>query len=119
MLILGREDPELAGIGSEVAEPTAAFVSGVEVMQHILAGATDTMTRGTLRRLQELATQAAWKFGARLRATKGRTRRPARQSAIHTDTSCSGALTTIEPMTMRAARIATRPDLAKHCWAPA
>jgi hypothetical protein len=75
MLIWGREDPELAGMGSEVAEPAVAFVSDVEVMQHILAEVTDS--------------------------------------------SCSGALTTIEPMTMRAARIATRPDLAKHRWAPA
>jgi hypothetical protein len=59
MLILGREDPEVAGIGSEVAEPAVAFVSDTEVMQHILAEATDTLTRGTLRRLQELATRAA------------------------------------------------------------
>jgi hypothetical protein len=36
-----------------------------------------------------------------------------------TDSPRSGALTTIEPMTMRPARIATRPDLAKHSWAPA
>src|SRR5215203_569991 len=70
MLILGREAPETAGVGSEVAEPAAAFVSGVEVMQHILVAATDTMTRGPLRRLQELATRAARKSGRRLRATK-------------------------------------------------
>jgi hypothetical protein len=59
MLILGREEPEVAGAGSEVAEPVAAFVSEVEVMQHILVAATDTMTRGSLRRLQELAVGGA------------------------------------------------------------
>jgi len=65
MLILGRAEADVAGIGSEVVEPTvAAFVSEVEVMQHILAGATDTMTGGLFRRLQ-----AAWKSGL-LRATK-------------------------------------------------
>jgi hypothetical protein len=37
MLILGREEAEVAGVGSEVAEPAAAFVSEVEVMQHIFA----------------------------------------------------------------------------------
>jgi hypothetical protein len=46
MLILGREEPVVAGIDSDIAEPAAAFVSEVEVMQHILADATDTMTRG-------------------------------------------------------------------------
>jgi hypothetical protein len=45
-VILGPEDPEVAGIGSEVAEPAVAFVSDVDVMQHIFAEATDTMTRG-------------------------------------------------------------------------
>ena len=69
MLILGREEPEVAGIDSDIAEPAAAFVSEVEVMQHILADATDTMTRGPLRRLQELATGhvEVWRI---LRATK-------------------------------------------------
>jgi hypothetical protein len=37
MLILGREELEVAGIGSDAAEPAAAFVSEVEVMQHIFA----------------------------------------------------------------------------------
>jgi hypothetical protein len=37
MLILGREEPEVAGVGTEVADPVAAFVSEVEVMQHIFA----------------------------------------------------------------------------------
>jgi hypothetical protein len=75
MLILGRAEAEVAGIGSVVVEPTVVFVSEVEVMQHIFAEATDS--------------------------------------------SRSGTLTTIEPMTTRAARIATRPDLARHRWAPA
>jgi hypothetical protein len=56
MLILGLEDPDVAGTGSDITGPDAAFVSEVEVMLHILAGATDTMTCGPLRRLQELAT---------------------------------------------------------------
>ena len=68
-MILGPEDPEVAAIGSEVAEPAVAFVSDVDVMQHIFAEATDTMTRGPLRRLQELA-RPAWESGPCLRATK-------------------------------------------------
>jgi hypothetical protein len=98
MLILGREEAEVAGVGSEVAEPGAAFVSEVEVMQHSLADATDTMTRGPLRWLQELAFRAAWKSGAQLTL---------------------GTLTTIEPMTKRPARIARRPFLARHRGASA
>jgi hypothetical protein len=114
MLILGREAPEAAGVGSEVAEPAAAFVSEVEVMQHILVAATDTMTRGPLRRLQELATRAARKSGRRLRATK-EANLAARSSACTPQrTMPRGPLITIEPMTMRPARIATRPDLARH-----
>ena len=70
MLILGRDEPDVAATGSGVTEPVEAFVSEVDVMQHIFTEATDTMTRGTLRRLQELATRAAWKSGAILRATK-------------------------------------------------
>jgi hypothetical protein len=84
MLILGRAEADVAGIGSEVVEPTvAAFVSEVEVMQHILAGATDTMTGGPFRR--------------RLRGSLGccerrrrRIWRPARQSATNTDTMTGG-----------------------------
>jgi hypothetical protein len=37
------------------AEPGSAFVSAVEVMNYIFAAATDTMTGGQVRRLQELA----------------------------------------------------------------
>jgi hypothetical protein len=70
MLILGREDPEVAGIGSEVAEPAAAFVSDVEVMQHILAEAADTMTGGALRRLQELAARLR-RGGAQVASDEG------------------------------------------------
>src|SRR5215208_7414135 len=92
MLILGREAPETAGVGSEVAEPAAAFVSGVEVMQHILVAATDTMTRGPLRRLQELATRAARKSGAGCERRRRQIRRPARQSAIPQRTMTRGAL---------------------------
>jgi len=56
MVILGLEDSDVAGTVSDVAGPDAALASEVEVMLHILAGATDTMTCGPLRRLQELAT---------------------------------------------------------------
>ena len=70
MLTLGREEPEVAATGSGVVEAAGAFVSEVEVMQHILVAATDTMTRGSLRRLQELATRAAWKSGASCGRTK-------------------------------------------------
>ena len=98
MLILGRELLEIAGVGSEVAEPGAAFVSEVEVMQHILADATDTMTRGPLRRLQEPAFRAAWESGAQLTLATPHYYRA---------------------MTKRPARIATRPFLARHrrAWA--
>jgi hypothetical protein len=83
-------------------------------MQHILVAATDTMTRGPLRRLQELATRAARKSGRRLRATK-EANLAARSSACTPQrTMPRGPLITIEPMTMRPARIATRPDLARH-----
>jgi hypothetical protein len=41
MLILGREEPEVA---SDIAEPDAAFVSEVEVMQYIFVATTDTFT---------------------------------------------------------------------------
>jgi hypothetical protein len=69
MLILGREEPEVAGVDSEVAEPAAAFVSEVEVMQHILTEATDTMTRGRFADCRSSRTGCVevWR---RLRATK-------------------------------------------------
>jgi hypothetical protein len=38
----------------------------------------------------------------------------ASECKYHTDSLRSGALTTIEPMTMRPAAIATRPGLAKY-----
>jgi hypothetical protein len=76
MLILGREEPEVAGIDSDIAEPAAAFVSEVEVMQYIFVATTDTF-------------------------------------AVHSGQFALGTLTTIEPMTMQAARTATRPQLAK------
>jgi hypothetical protein len=93
-------------------------------MQHILVAATDTMTRGPLRRLQELATRAARKSGRRLRATKEANlaaRSSECNSTTHYDARCTpqrtmprGPLITIEPMTMRPAHIATQPDLARH-----
>ena len=115
MLILGRDELD---VGSGVTEPVEAFVSEVDVMQHIFTEATDTMTRGTLRRLQELATRAAWKPGAILRATKKANLANRHQSAIPHSQVALASLTTIEPMTMRPA-IATRPDLAEHRQASA
>ena len=118
MLILGRDELDVAATGSGVTEPVEAFVSEVDVMQHIFTEATDTMTRGTLRRLQELATRAAWKSGAILRATK-KANLAARPSECNSHSQVPlASLTTIEPMTMRPA-IATRPDLAEHRQASA
>jgi hypothetical protein len=107
-------------------------------MQPILAAATDTMTRGPLRRLQELAqglrgslahvasdkggesgrlqklAGAAWKTGACCERQRRRIL-GARASNVQsaTDSWGSGPLTTIEPMTIQAACNATRPNLAK------
>jgi hypothetical protein len=94
-------------------------------MQHILVAATDTMTRGPLRRLQELATRAARKSGAgcgrwlrgirlRLQAMKEADLAAGSSECTPQRTMPRGPLITIEPMTMRPARIATRPDLARH-----
>ena len=55
MLILGRDELDVAAPGSGITEPVEAFVSEVDVMQHIFTEPTDTMTGGPLRRLQELA----------------------------------------------------------------
>jgi hypothetical protein len=50
-----------------------------------------------------------------LRATKeANLATRASECKYHIDSLRSGLLTTIEPMTMRPARIATRPSLAKH-----
>ena len=70
MLILGRDELDVAE--SSITEPVEAFVSEVDVMQHIFTEATDTMTRGTLRRLQELAADwVAWKSGANIASDEG------------------------------------------------
>jgi hypothetical protein len=48
-------------VGRVAAEPGSAFVSAVEVMNYILAVATDTMTGGQVRRLPELAGSSSLK----------------------------------------------------------
>ena len=71
MLIRGRSEAEVAGIGSEVAEPAVAFVSEIQVMQHIFAGATDSPDSGAFTTIERM-TMRATRGAARLDLAKHR-----------------------------------------------
>jgi hypothetical protein len=79
-------------------------------MNYIFAAATDTMTGGQVRRLQELAGSSSLKRHNYASDEGGEFGKPSVRVQSNTDSLGWGTISTIERVTMQAARqIATRP----------